>query len=102
MAEPAIEIRNVAKRYDAHVAVRDSGTTIDARTDRVLTFGGRRTLRLMPGAIAFSDPVTLDVPALRDLAISLHIADSARLVTRHALALQTNYVGRGDLTVTVD
>ena len=82
----------------AHVAVRDSGAAIDASTDRALTFGGRATVRLLPGAVALSDPVTLAVPALRDLAVSLHLADSARIVTRHALALQTNYVGRGDVT----
>lgn len=82
----------------AHIAVRDSGARIDAGTDRPLTFGGRSRLRILPGAVAFSDPVTLAVPALRDLAISLHIADSARLVTRHALALQTSYIGRGDVS----
>ncbi|MDB4882895.1 MAG: lysophospholipase, partial [Gemmatimonadetes bacterium] len=81
----------------AHVAVRDSGASIDAATDRALTFGGRSSVRLLPGAIAFSDPVALAVPALRDLAVSLHVADSARLGTRHQLALQTNYVGRGNV-----
>ncbi|CAN5867301.1 SGNH/GDSL hydrolase family protein [soil metagenome] len=82
----------------AHIAVRDSGAAIDASTDRALTFGGRTGLRLNPGGVAFSDPVALQVPALRDLAISLHLADSARIVTRHQLALQTNYVGRGDVS----
>jgi lysophospholipase L1-like esterase len=79
-----------------HIAVRDSGASIDAATDRSLTFGGRSSLRLMPGGIALSDPVALAVPPLRDLAISLHLADSARLTTRHPLALQTNYVRRGN------
>ncbi|CAN5457879.1 SGNH/GDSL hydrolase family protein [soil metagenome] len=82
----------------AHIAVRDSGAAIDASTDRALTFGGRTGLRLNPGGVAFSDPVALQVPALRDLAVSLHLADSARIVTRHQLALQTNYVGRGDVS----
>jgi Lysophospholipase L1 and related esterases len=82
----------------ARIAVRDSGARIDASSDRPLTFGGRARLRILPGAVAFSDPVPLAVPALRDLAISLHIADSARLVTRHALALQTSYIGHGDVS----
>ena len=82
----------------AHVAVRDSGARIDPGTDHSLTFGGRLRLRLLPGAVVLSDPVAMRVPALRDLAISLHIADSARLITRHALALQSNYVGRGNAT----
>ena len=84
----------------AHVAVRESGTTINATTDRILTFGGHPAIRLRPGAVAFSDPVALAVPALHDLAVSMYLTDSARLVTRHALALQTNYVRRGDVTGT--
>lgn len=82
----------------AHIAVRDAGSSINPSTDRTLTFSGNPSLRLRPGSIAFSDPVSLAVPALRDLAISIHVADSARLNTRHALALQTSYVRRGNVT----
>ena len=80
----------------AHIAVRVTGTSIDASTDRALTFGGHASLRLRPGGIVFSDPVAFSVPALRDLAVSIHLTDSTRLVTRHQLALQTNYVRRGN------
>ncbi|MEP6620988.1 MAG: SGNH/GDSL hydrolase family protein [bacterium] len=82
----------------AHIAVRDSGPGVNVASDRALTFSGRSALRLMPGAIAVSDPTSFAVPALHDLAISLHVADSARLSTRHSLALQTNYVRRGNVT----
>ena len=82
----------------AHIAVRDSGARTISATDHALTFNGSRTLRLLPGAIAFSDPLPMAVPALRDLAVSFFLTDSARLVTRHALAVQTNYVRRGDAT----
>jgi lysophospholipase L1-like esterase len=82
----------------AHVAVRDSGTSIVTSTDRVLTFGGQKGITLRPGAVAVSDPVVLEVPKLADLAVSLYFADSARMVTRHPAAYQTNYVKRGDLT----
>jgi len=64
----------------------------------VLTFGGRPSVRMLPGAVVVSDPVALDVPALRDLAVSLHLADSSRLSTRHPLALQTSYVGHGNVS----
>ena len=82
----------------AHIAVRDSGASIVPATDRTLTFGGRPSVRMLPGAVVFSDPVALDVPPLRDLAVSLHLADSSRLSTRHPLALQTSYVGHGNVT----
>ena len=82
----------------AHVAVRDTGASIVTSTDRALTFGGRSYVRLLPGAVAVSDPAPFAVPALRDLAVSLHLADTTRLATRHQLGLQTNYVGRGNVT----
>jgi lysophospholipase L1-like esterase len=82
----------------AHIAVRDTGAAIVAPTDHALTFGGNPGITLRPGAVAVSDPVVLDVPKLADVAVSLYLADSARLSTRHSLALQTSYVGRGNVT----
>lgn len=81
----------------AHIAVRDTGAAIVASSDRALTFGGKGGITLRPGAVAVSDPVALDVPKLADVAVSLYLTDSARLATRHQVALQTNYVGRGNL-----
>src|SRR5690242_15731245 len=82
----------------AHIAVRDSGASIVAGTDRTLAFGGRSAITLRPGAVAVSDPVTLDVPQLADLAVSLYLPDSSRMVTRHPAAYQTDYVRRGNVT----
>lgn len=80
----------------AHIAVRDSATRILAGTDRALTFGGNGAITLRPGAVAMSDPVALAVPQLADLAVSLFLADSARLMTRHPGAFQTSYLVRGN------
>lgn len=83
----------------AHIAVRDSGTAIRGSTDRSVTFGGRPTVKLQPGAVITSDPIDLAIPALSDLAISLWIQDSIRTTTRHLAAHQTNYVSaQGDFT----
>ncbi len=83
----------------AHVAVRDTGAATRAGTDRVITFGGRASATLGRGAVMVSDPVDLRVPALSDLAISIWVKDTIRASTRHALALQTNYVSSvGDYT----
>jgi hypothetical protein len=84
----------------ARIAVRDTGSAIDASTDRALTFGGRTFVRLLPGAVALSDATPFAVPALRDLSISLHPADTTRLATRHQLGLQTNYVKGGNVVST--
>jgi lysophospholipase L1-like esterase len=83
----------------AHVAMRDTGSAIVASSDHPVTFGGRAGIIVRPGAIVVSDPVSFSLPALSDLAVSLHIADSTRATTVHALGLQTNYISRpGDFS----
>jgi hypothetical protein len=55
----------------ARVAVRDSGASIVASTDREMLFGGRPAVTIRPGATIVSDPVSFTVPALRDIAITI-------------------------------
>lgn len=59
--------------------------------------------KVAAGAMALSDPVDLEVPALSDLAISLFFPEAATATTSHTLALQTNYVSaeNGDSTAAV-
>ncbi len=77
---------------EAHVALRQGGSTIVAGSDRPLTFSGKRSITIPPGAPVLSDPVDLDVPALSDLAVSLHLPGSVQATTIHGSAFQTNYV----------
>lgn len=87
----------------AHVARRANGADIDAASDRKLTFGREGSTKVAAGAMAVSDPVELDVPALSDLAISLFFPEAAAATTSHLLAMQTNYVSAetGDSTAAV-
>jgi lysophospholipase L1-like esterase len=78
----------------AHVALRTTASTIDAASDRALTFGGKPAVVVRAGAVVTSDPLAYAVPQLGDLAVSLYLPDSARTSTRHALAVQTTYVSR--------
>ena len=78
----------------AHVALRQSGSTIVGSSDRALTFGGNVGVVVRPGSIVASDPLTFTVPPLGDLAISLYLPTAARTTTRHALAVQTTYVSK--------
>jgi len=77
---------------EAHVARRQSGAAIVDGSDRPLTFSGMRSIVIPPGAPVLSDPVDLDVPALSDLAVSLHLPDTVQATTIHGSAFQTNYV----------
>jgi lysophospholipase L1-like esterase len=86
----------------AHIALRDTGSAIRAGTDHAIMFGGRGSITLRPGALIVSDPVTLAVPQLSDLVVTMFVRDSIRAVTRHTLATQANYATRsGDYTSAV-
>jgi len=84
----------------AHIAHRTSGADIDASSDRELKFNGRTSVAVPAGALAASDPVELDIPALSDLAVSLFLPQPSEAKTVHALAKQTSFVSpeTGDAT----
>ena len=83
-----------------HVAIAgDTLGTIVEGTDRAVTFGGRESVTLLPGAPALSDPVELEVPPLARLAISSYFKDRAPIQTYHYEATQTALVSPvGDFT----
>jgi len=83
----------------AHVATSAGGTAILAGSDRTLRFNGSPTITIPAGALVVSDAVTLDAPALGDLAVSLYLPGNVAAATQHEVALQTNYLSMpGDFT----
>jgi lysophospholipase L1-like esterase len=78
----------------ARVARRDEGPAIVPGSDRQLTFGGEDGIAIAAGAVAFSDPVDLEVEPLADLAVSLYLPGEVlpafQITGRYAR--QTNYV----------
>src|SRR5262249_39672453 len=75
--------------------LRSQEATILAPTGRPLTFSGRATITIPANAIVYSDPVTLTVPPMADLAIDLYLpgtTNTAATLTMHNGALQTSYV----------
>lgn len=79
----------------AHIALRDADDAIVPDSDRVLTFSGLPSIAIPAGALVLSDPVSLDVPAQGDLAISLYFPDALTASTAHAFSSQTNYISQG-------
>ncbi|MCM3881744.1 MAG: GDSL-type esterase/lipase family protein [Vicinamibacterales bacterium] len=68
-------------------------------TNRPVSFGGKATVTIAPGASMFSDAVDLPVSLSsvasldgRKLAVSFHVVGSTGPMTWHAKALQTSYV----------
>ena len=82
-----------------HIALRGSGSEIVKATDRQVTFSGLGSISIPAGALAVSDPVKLDTPAMADVAVSIFIPGSTTAATIHPMALQTSYVSpAGDFT----
>jgi lysophospholipase L1-like esterase len=83
---------------EARVARRTGGSEILIGTDRRLTFGGRSSFSIPPGAPALSDPVALAAPAMSDLVVSVYLPNRTVAATVHGSAFQTNYVAAGNAT----
>ncbi|MBV9634028.1 MAG: SGNH/GDSL hydrolase family protein [Methylobacteriaceae bacterium] len=87
----------------AHVALAAGGSAIVAGSDHALTFGGKPTITIPPGAPAVSDPVDLTVPALGSLAVSLFFPEISPTTTWHNEGVQTAYISDdGNVTAETD
>ena len=86
----------------ASVGLHGQGAQLVDGSNRALTFGGRPSVTIPPGALVVSDPVDLSVPALGDLAVSLYLPNPTPGSTIHVLGSQTSYLAAGDQTAALD
>jgi len=86
----------------AHVALADKGAAIVAGSDRKLTFGGKDSIEIPPGAPAISDPVALDVAPLAKLSVSLFVPQTEPTSSMHWDGHDTAYIVSGDQTAAAD
>lgn len=82
---------------DADIAAWRADSTIVAGTDRWILFHGQRSVTLLPGNNAISDPVRFQLGPLTDVAISMYVAKASGPVTFHASGFQTNFIADGDV-----
>ncbi|CAG9184815.1 GDSL-type esterase/lipase family protein [Cupriavidus pampae] len=83
----------------AHIALRANGSTIASGTDRALTFNGVNTVTVPPGQEVISDAVSMTIPALADVAISVYLPGASVPDTAgHSFALQDYYVSTGNVS----
>jgi lysophospholipase L1-like esterase len=77
----------------AHLAVagREKGS-IDASSDRVLTFDGAPTITISPGSLVISDAIDLEVQPLSKLAISLYVTRDTGSSVMHSVGQETGYL----------
>jgi lysophospholipase L1-like esterase len=82
-----------------HVALREKDSSIVEGSDHTLTFGGKESIAISPGASVVSDPVDMQLPAMADVAVSVYLRGEAERPTRHAAAFHTTYISKeGDAT----
>jgi lysophospholipase L1-like esterase len=86
----------------AQIAQSDKGSAIVPGSGRPLTFAGRPSIVIPPGAPVLTDPVDLSVAPLSSLVVSVFAPDVAPVGTFHFDARQTAYVVAGDKTASVD
>ena len=87
----------------AHVALLSKGAQVIPESDRVLTFSGKTSVSIPPGAPMLSDPVDLKVPAFAEVAITIYLPEKTPASSTHFWAQHGTYVsGPGDFTSQVD
>jgi lysophospholipase L1-like esterase len=87
----------------ASVALSIGGSAIDTSTLKPLTFSGRSSAVIPPGAPIVSDPVDLAVKPLASLAVSFFLPKRTGLASVHWDGVQTGYVSSpGDMTQSPD
>jgi lysophospholipase L1-like esterase len=84
------------------IGIRSSGSSVMPGTLMPLTFGGKSTFDIPPHGLALSDPVSLAVPALTDVVVSIYLPNGSGESAGYPGANKTIYVGTGDQTLSND
>jgi lysophospholipase L1-like esterase len=80
----------------AHIGVTKEGSAIEPGSGKALTFGGKASITIPPGAPVMSDPVDLKVAPLSELSVSLFFPGSAPATTMHWDGHQTAFIAAGN------
>jgi lysophospholipase L1-like esterase len=80
----------------AHLARSKGGASIDASTDRVLSFGGQPGVTIPLGSSIISDPIEYEVQAFENLAVSVWCGAVPRALTGHPGSRTTSFLRTGD------
>ena len=79
-----------------YLAKYEGGSAIKTGTNRTVAFGGKSTVTIAKGLDVLSDPITLPVTALEQLAVSFYLPNGAETSTIHSTAIQTAFIASGD------
>jgi lysophospholipase L1-like esterase len=84
-----------------HLALPAGGapnSAIDPATDHAVTFAGASSVTIPAGAVYFSDPVAMSVPAVGNVTISFHMPDAPDGQTAHPGSRTNSWLLHGEHT----
>ncbi len=82
----------------AHIALTSSADAISLMSANALTFGGKPSIVIPPGATAISDPAALNLPPFANLTVTLFLpGQTLSKLSFHNAAYTTNYAAPGNL-----
>jgi lysophospholipase L1-like esterase len=79
-----------------HLALSTGRSSIDKSTDKALTFSGSPSTTIAAGEAVCSDPLDFNLPALGDVAVTIHFNETSSDVTGHPGSRATSYLQAGD------
>ncbi|HEX2851963.1 MAG TPA: SGNH/GDSL hydrolase family protein [Opitutaceae bacterium] len=82
--------------HGVHLASASADGAIRAGTDRPLLFSGQPSATIPAGASMLSDPLDFELPAMGDVAISIHFKSVPATLTTHPGSRTTSYLLAGD------
>jgi lysophospholipase L1-like esterase len=88
--------RTALTLHSARLARAAGGGAIQAATERALTFSGQRSVTIPEGALAVSDPLDFELPALSEVALTVYLKGAPAEVTSHPGSRTTSYLQAGD------
>ncbi len=82
-----------------HIArpISTSSAEIDPASDHALTFAGKPDVAIPPGAEFVSDPISMPIAPLSDLAVTFYLETPPARQTGHPGSRATSYYAHGDL-----
>ena len=84
------------------VAISTGSSTIEASTNKELTFNGNAEVTMNPGVVISSDPIAFALKPRMDIAITISFGQTSPDVTGHPGSRTTSYLLAGNKTSIVD
>jgi lysophospholipase L1-like esterase len=80
-----------------HVALPTTGNSINASSDKAVTFSGSASVTIAQNQAVFSDPFDFAVPALGRVAITIAFGSTPSNITGHPGSRTNSFIGTGNM-----